>query len=422
MRNNGTVNFLVQGHNDERKLLCYDCLKDFAEIVQETSEYVNSNDAENSFEPTINEDKVAGQNQKATPSKLKRCLDKFIIGQEKAKRALTTLIYNHIMMIKAKENGEPGAENLSKSNAIMIGPSGCGKSELIKRISQYLNVPLVIADITSYSSTGFVGRDLECILRDLVEAADGDIERAEKGIVYIDELDKCSRKGESPSTSADPSHEDLQHGLLKLIEGSEVEVAEKGSRMHPSAPSFKINTENILFIVGGAFEGIEKIIARRQRSTTSSIGFSSKMQLNDEKAYNEYIDDITTEDLKKYGLMPELIGRLPLIVTLHTLNEDALVRILTEPKNALVKQYQAKFEMHGIALEFSEEALRAIAKQAIARKTGARSLRGIMENLLADTMYEIPDEVEDNVGYIIDVNDNKEIEIQRICFAEEEIG
>ena len=192
--------------------------------------------------------------------------------------------------------------------------------------------------------------------------------------------------------------------------------------MHPSAPSFKINTENILFIVGGAFEGIEKIIARRQRSTTSSIGFSSKMQLNDEKAYNEYIDDITTEDLKKYGLMPELIGRLPLIVTLHTLNEDALVRILTEPKNALVKQYQAKFEMHGIALEFSEEALRAIAKQAIARKTGARSLRGIMENLLADTMYEIPDEVEDNVGYIIDVNDNKEIEIQRICFAEEEIG
>lgn len=248
------------------------------------------------------------------------------------------------------------------------------------------------------------------MLRDLLQAANGDMTMAERGIIYVDEIDKCSRKGAGVNVSADPSHEDLQHALLKLIEGSEVEVCEKGLRHHPSAPTFKMNTDGILFIVGGAFEGIEKIIAKRKKSSESSIGFGAKMIMDDTEAFNDLILDVKTEDLKDYGLMPELLGRLPLICSLTQLDEEALVKILTEPKDAITKQYSKIFQINGKALEFSEEACKVIAHKAIERKTGARSLRGIVSELLNDIMYELPDEADNDsfIGYVVDADVNKD--------------
>lgn len=331
--------------------------------------------------------------KRATPVLIREYLDDYIIEQDSAKKVLATAVYNHMLRVKMKEEGREGADEIEKSNVLLVGPSGAGKTALIKRLAKAMGLPFVIEDATSMSATGYVGRDPEAILRDLVDAAGGDIDAAQKGIVYIDEIDKTSRKGESPSVSADPTHESLQQALLKLLEGSEVEVsAQKGTRHHPNAPTFKINTEDILFIVGGAFEGIEKIIAKRQKKNQASVGLGSKLELNKQKAINECLDDLQVDDLKKFGILPELLGRLPVICKLKALTDESLVRILTEPKNALVKQYQTMFAEYGCRLDFSEEALLAIAKRANKKGTGARALRGLMEDILGEAMYTAPGE------------------------------
>ena len=331
--------------------------------------------------------------KRATPALIREYLDDYIIEQDSAKKVLATAVYNHMLRVKMKEEGREGADEIEKSNVLLVGPSGAGKTALIKRLAKAMGLPFVIEDATSMSATGYVGRDPEAILRDLVDAAGGDIDAAQKGIVYIDEIDKTSRKGESPSVSADPTHESLQQALLKLLEGSEVEVsAQKGTRHHPNAPTFKINTEDILFIVGGAFEGIEKIIAKRQKKNQASVGLGSKLELNKQKAINECLDDLQVDDLKKFGILPELLGRLPVICKLKALTDESLVRILTEPKNALVKQYQTMFAEYGCRLDFSEEALLAIAKRANKKGTGARALRGLMEDILGEAMYTAPGE------------------------------
>lgn len=344
----------------------------------------------------IKKEEVKGEldkKKRATPVLIREYLDDYIIEQDSAKKVLATAVYNHMLRVKMKEEGREGADEIEKSNVLLVGPSGAGKTALIKRLAKAMGLPFVIEDATSMSATGYVGRDPEAILRDLVDAAGGDIEAAQKGIIYIDEIDKTSRKGESPSVSADPTHESLQQALLKLLEGSEVEVsAQKGTRHHPNAPTFKINTEDILFIVGGAFEGIEKIIAKRQKKNQASVGLGSKLELNKQKAINECLDDLQVDDLKKFGILPELLGRLPVICKLKALTDESLVRILTEPKNALVKQYQTMFAEYGCRLDFSEEALLAIAKRANEKGTGARALRGLMEGILGEAMYTAPGE------------------------------
>ena len=344
----------------------------------------------------IKKEEVKGEldkKKRATPVLIREYLDDYIIEQDSAKKVLATAVYNHMLRVKMKEEGREGADEIEKSNVLLVGPSGAGKTALIKRLAKAMGLPFVIEDATSMSATGYVGRDPEAILRDLVDAAGGDIEAAQKGIIYIDEIDKTSRKGESPSVSADPTHESLQQALLKLLAGSEVEVsAQKGTRHHPNAPTFKINTEDILFIVGGAFEGIEKIITKRQKKNQASVGLGSKLELNKQKAINECLDDLQVDDLKKFGILPELLGRLPVICKLKALTDESLVRILTEPKNALVKQYQTMFAEYGCRLDFSEEALLAIAKQANKKGTGARALRGLMEDILGEAMYTAPGE------------------------------
>ena len=412
IREDGSTNYLIEV--GDGKFVCLDCYKQISSSINDLSDY-QSRIVQNSAEVTFNPSGIMGQDVKATPSRIKAELDDYIIGQERAKRVLSTAIYNHQLINNLRETSPELVKDVEKSNVILLGPSGCGKTALIKRIAKSMNIPIVIEDITSFSSTGYVGKDVEAMCRDLYQAANGDLELAQKGIIYIDEIDKCSRKGESASVSSDPNHEDLQFALLKLIEGCDVEVCEKGLRHHPQAPTFKMNTENILFIVGGAFEGIEKIIAQRQKSAGSSIGFGSKITLDENKAFNDFIMDVKTEDLKKYGLMPELLGRLPLICPMTQLDEEALVKILTEPKNSIAKQFISIFSLSGKGLDFSEEACKVIAHKAIERKTGARSLRGIVTELLSDIMYKLPDEADDKdlIGYLVDAKDGK-LEVYRV--------
>lgn len=330
-----------------------------------------------------------------TPQEIKEHLDQYIIGQDMAKKMLATSVYNHYKMIKMKINNPDNQDmqELGKSNQILCGASGSGKTALVKHISKILNIPFTIADITSFSQTGYAGRDVETILRDLVSAADGDIEKAEVGIVYIDEIDKISRKQKKIATSADPAHEAVQQGLLKLIEGSVVDVPKSGARLNPTQETIKVNTENILFIMSGAFEGIEDIIKKRLGKDKNKIGFGNKLNSNKEDTVeekNEIINDITVEDLKEFGMLPEFLGRVPVVCPIESLSEEDLVRILTEPKNALVKQYQLLFKEDGFDLQFSKSALIQIAHEAIERGTGARSLRGVMERVLGDVMFDLP--------------------------------
>ena len=379
--------------------ICSDCAKIandfFSEKIQKTEVKKEETKCELS------------KKKQATPALIREYLDEYIIEQDSAKKVLATALYNHLLRVKMKEEGREGADEIEKSNVLLVGPSGVGKTALIKRLAKAMGVPFVIEDATSMSATGYVGRDPEAILRDLVEAANGNIEAAQKGIIYIDEIDKTSRKSESPSVSADPTHESLQQALLKVLEGSVVEVSEqRGTRHHPNAPTFKINTENILFIVGGAFEGIEKVIAKRQKKHQSGIGFGSNLELNKQKAINDCLDDMQVEDLKKFGILPELLGRLPVICKLKALTDESLVRILTEPKNALVKQYQTLFAEYGCRLEFTKEALLAIAKQANEKGTGARALRGLMEDVLGDAMYTTPGD-EELCEVLVDVVDGE---------------
>lgn len=366
------VRKLIAGPNGT--YICDECVEVCAEIIEEEMEFENG-DGWNPFSD-INLLK---------PEEIKAFLDEYVIGQDEAKKVLSVAVYNHYKRIMAEK--DMGVE-LAKSNILMLGPTGCGKTLLAQSLAKVLNVPFAIADATALTEAGYVGEDVENILLKIIQAADGDIERAEYGIIYIDEIDKITRKSENPSITRDVSGEGVQQALLKIIEGTVASVPPQGGRKHPHQELIQIDTTNILFICGGAFEGIDKIIEKR--IDRKSIGFNAEVGQKRDYNIDHLLQQVLPQDLVKFGLIPELVGRVPVTVSLNMLDKDALIDILTKPKNALVKQYQKLLEIDGVELEFDEGALQEIAEISLKRKTGARGLRAIMENVMMDIMYQAP--------------------------------
>ena len=323
-----------------------------------------------------------------TPHEIKKNLDDYVIGQEAAKKTLSVAVYNHYKRLQSNSNKDKDDVELQKSNIVMVGPTGSGKTLLAQTLAKFLDVPFAIADATSLTEAGYVGEDVENCLLKLIQAADFDIAKAERGIIYIDEIDKIARKSENPSITRDVSGEGVQQALLKILEGTEANVPPQGGRKHPHQEMLQIDTTNILFICGGAFDGIDKTI--RSRRTEKNMGFGADIHKKNEESVEELLKEIIPTDLQKFGLIPELIGRLPVLVTLNPLDEEAMIHTLTEPKNALVKQYQKMLGMDDVKLTFTDDALKAIAEEALRRKTGARGLRSIIERIMLDVMFDAP--------------------------------